>query len=62
MGEEQDLHDPDEVQAKYRACAGRRLPPEQVDQLGARVSRLEDVGDVRELMTLATGLLGVGVR
>jgi 2-methylcitrate dehydratase PrpD len=41
-----------EIEGKLRAYAGDRLPASRIDEVIAAVNRLEDLGDVRELMDM----------
>ena len=49
------LHDPltmEELQAKYRACAGRLLPEKQVEASMEAILSLEQAEDVSRVMDL----------
>ncbi len=39
---------------KFRDNASRRLEPDSVDELGARILSMESTDDVRSLMAMAT--------
>jgi 2-methylcitrate dehydratase PrpD len=49
-----NLHTTEEVEIKFRDCAGRALAPEAVDHLHALTMRLDELEDIREL-TAACG-------
>jgi 2-methylcitrate dehydratase PrpD len=56
IGPERDLHVAEEVEAKYRACAGRLLSSSSVERLYDLVLDLENVARVEELSAVAAGL------
>ena len=41
-----------QIEGKFRTYAADRLPPSRIDEVIAAVNRLEDLGDVRELMDM----------
>jgi 2-methylcitrate dehydratase PrpD len=52
LGDPHDGLDPEFVAAKFRLCAGRRLPEAKAAELGERLLALESCADVDELVAL----------
>jgi 2-methylcitrate dehydratase PrpD len=51
----------DEHDVKYRDCAKRVLPPEDIDRVRDMVENLERLADIRQLIALLAPRDGVGV-
>lgn len=53
LAHDPDLSTPDEIERKYRACAGRMLPTEAVERLYQWVMEMERLEDVRAITAAA---------
>ena len=48
----EELLTPEQLEEKLRVCAGYCLADNKIDELAAAINDIENVGSVRELMTM----------